>query len=398
LIISRMGKVSSITGIRPGLTEITVMVDGREERAINYDHLTGPVVAGDLVKLNTTAVSMNLGTGGYHFVMAVEGKNGPDPPREGHIMKLRYTPSQVKVHSVEEEDYPGSYNSAQGLEGTPVVVGTLHSMVAPITAAIKHFTGPAAKIVYLMTDGAALPIWLSRLIHELKLKRLVDETVTCGHAFGGDHEAINVYSGLLWARASGADAIVVSMGPGIVGSASQFGHTALEQGEIVNAVNILGGRAIAVPRISFADPRPRHFGLSHHTGTALGRVALTPCVVPIPLMKGRKKTFIYSQMKESGIFGRHKIVEVDSRSYKELLDSYGLAVTTMGRSLGEDPEFFETAWAAGIYAAGLLQPGVDELPDGAKSRVPPEDRKKIGYLSSEKDSVFCTEHSHHTAP
>jgi len=401
LIISRLGRVSSIIDKRPGVTEIKVLVEGKEEKAINYDLLTGTVAAGDLVKLNTTAIELNLGTGGYHFVMSVEGKKGPDPPREGHIMKLRYTPSQVKVLSVEEEDHPDrySYNSTRSLKGTPVVVGTLHSMVAPVTAAVKYSASPGTRVVYLMTDGAALPIWLSRQIHQLKLKGLVDETVTCGHSFGGDHEAINIYSGLLWARASGADVIVISMGPGIVGSASQFGHTALEQGEIVNAVNILGGRAIAVPRISFADPRPRHFGLSHHTRTALGSVALTPCVIPLPVMKGRKKSCIYSQMKESGFFERHRIVEVDTGNFKKLLDSFKLEVTTMGRSPVEDPEFFETAWAAGIYASGLLQPGVDELPDGAVNQtVSPEESNKFGHLSAEKESLISTNQSHNVTP
>lgn len=358
MIRFRRGRVSAVTGSWPGVTEIAVDTGGREERALNYDGLTGPVESGDLVLLNTTAVSLGLGTGGCHFVAAVEGKCPPDPAGGGHIMKVRYTPFQVKVHSVEEDDHPGNskYRSLGGLGGMPVAVATLHSMVAPVAAAIKHSAGRGARVFYLMTDGAALPIWISRLVQELRARTLLDATVTCGHAFGGDYEAVNVYSGLIWARAAGADAAVVAMGPGIVGSSSEFGHTALEQGEIVNAVNVLGGRAVGVPRISFADPRERHRGLSHHTRTALGKVALSGCTVPVPALAGEERALVLRQLEESGISSRHRVVEVDAGVVPEILALYGLSVTTMGRTPREDPVFFQAAGAAGLYLAGLLKP------------------------------------------
>ncbi|MFZ5652268.1 MAG: DUF3866 family protein [Bacillota bacterium] len=403
MIACSFGRVLSIVEQRPGITEILVDIDGCAGRAVNYDGITGPVEAGDTVRLNTTAVWKKLGTGGYHFVMAVEQKKPPDPTEKGHIMKLRYTPFQVKVHSVEEEDHPGNqiYRSLKSLGKMPVVVGTLHSMTAPAAAAIKYLAGPGIKLFYLMTDGAALPIYLSRLVHGLKAGGLIDGTVTCGHAFGGDFEAINVYSGLIWARAAGADAAIVSMGPGIVGSASEFGHTALEQGEIVNAVNILGGRAIAIPRVSFADARRRHFGLSHHTRTALGKVALTGCTVPIPVLKGGKRSVLHSQLKESGIWERHRVVEVDTGRIGCIMGSFGLKVTTMGRSCREDPEFFDTAGAAGIYAAGLLQAGSDETPHraGAETcRLRPEKTDKVRNGAGEKEAFVSKKQSHFNSP
>ncbi|MHB8155975.1 MAG: DUF3866 family protein [Desulfocucumaceae bacterium] len=365
------GVVTSIIGIRPGLTEIMVNINGKEEKALNYNSITGNVVTGNRVILNTTAVSKNLGTGGYHFVMAVIDNNECQAQTEGHIMKLRYSPLQIKVLSVEEKEHPQNnlYKKVKDLEGLPVVVGTLHSMLAPVAAAIKHKSGAGIKIAYLMTDGAALPIWLSSLAHELKMKRLVDETITCGHAFGGDYEAINVYSGLIWAKANGADVVIAAMGPGIVGSSSEFGHTALEQGQIVNAVNVLGGRAVAVPRISMADARERHRGLSHHTATALGKVALSRCAIPVPAWSGGVKALIYKQLKESGIFYKHNIVETDADSFEEIMDYYGLSVTTMGRTVKDDPEFFRTACAAGIYVSGLLQPGFNETGQSGPSPV-----------------------------
>ncbi len=367
MILFRRGEVSAVCGKKLGLTEIKVKINGSEEMAVNYPALTGPVEAGDRVILNTTAATMGLGTGGFHFVAAVEGKEPAAPAPGGHIMKLRYTPFQVKVMAVEEEVHPGNgiYRSVEDLGGMPVVAGSLHSMLAPVAAAVKYVAGDGVKLFYLMTDGAALPIWFSRTVRELEEKSLIDATITCGHAFGGDFEAINVYSGLLWARAAGAHAVVASMGPGITGSGTEFGHTGIEQGEIINAVNILGGGAVGVIRASFADHRGRHRGISHHSRTALGKVALAGCTVPVPVWKGEKKKLIFSQLKESGIAARHRVVEVDTAMLPAIMESFGLNVTTMGRSLSDDPDFFHAAGAAGIYTAGLLNAGIAMNPGPA---------------------------------
>ncbi|MFZ5644089.1 MAG: DUF3866 family protein [Bacillota bacterium] len=365
MIERRAGVVSSILERRPGATEISVSVDGRDEKALNYDFLTGSVDVGDRVLLNTTAVTKNLGTGGYHFVIAVNENKEEKANKSGHIIKMRYTPFQINVLSIEEDSHPENavYRSVSELGGTPVVAGSLHSMIAPIAAAVKYTAGFGIKVAYLMTDGAALPIWLSKLVHGLKNKKLIDFTITCGHAFGGDYEAVNVYSGLLCARVKGADVIIASMGPGIVGTSTEYGNTALEQGEIINAVNVLGGYAIAIPRISFADSRSRHYGLSHHTRTALGKVALSSCTVVLPFLCSSKKTIIDQQLNESGILKKHKIVELDTKMLEKVMDYYKISVTTMGRSIKEDPDFFHTSFASGIYAGRLLKSGFHKTSD-----------------------------------
>ncbi|HEV2896074.1 MAG TPA: DUF3866 family protein, partial [Actinomycetota bacterium] len=105
MIRIRNGRVTGVGARRPGATELRVAVDEEagEVDAISYDQLTGPVAAGDRVVLNTTAVALGLGTGGFHVVMARLG--GPvDAPGPGHVIKARYTPSQVRVLAVEEED------------------------------------------------------------------------------------------------------------------------------------------------------------------------------------------------------------------------------------------------------------------------------------------------------
>ncbi len=221
----------------------------------------------------------------------------PEPVEEtaveeaGHIVKARYTPVQHTVLSVEEEDSPHrtAIDSFESLAGMPVVIGQLHSQLAPAAAAIKRSSAHRARVAYIMTDTAALPLAFSRLAAELREKGLIDCTITAGQAFGGEMEAVNVYTALIAARqAAAADAVVICPGPGHVGTGTRFGFSAIEQGEIVNAVNLLGGSAIAIARISYADPRPRHQGLSHHTLTALGLVAMTKCTLALPMIDQMK--------------------------------------------------------------------------------------------------------------
>lgn len=367
MIRIRAGRVKNLCGTRSGLTELEVDVEGKIEMAINYDRLTGPVQPGDEVSLNTTGVYKQLGTGGFHFVMANLSGCRKDITEAGHIMKLRYTPGQLKVLSVEETEHPQNhlYRSTRSLNKMPVIVGSLHSMLGPAAAVIARLTGGRVRVVYMMTDGAALPLDFSRLVIELKEKGLLAATVTCDHAFGGDYEAINVYSGLLAARgAAGADIVIAAMGPGIVGTSSEFGHTGLEQGELVNAVNILGGCPVAIPRLSFADQRERHRGISHHTRTALGRIALSPCVIPLPQMDPGREEFINQQLVDSGLASRHRVVFLDAAMTWDALREYSLTVTTMGRTGEQDPEFFLAAGAAGIYAVSLLSKSETRQEDG----------------------------------
>lgn len=89
---------------RPGIRAFSVEVAGREEKCILYPDLTGEVQPGDTVLLNTSAVSLGLGSGGYHYIIANLNGQTKSMQAGGHIMKLRYTPMQVKVLSVEEEE------------------------------------------------------------------------------------------------------------------------------------------------------------------------------------------------------------------------------------------------------------------------------------------------------
>lgn len=353
MIRVRQGIVTEVLKSSRGVTEIMVEVEGRTEKAINYDFMTGPVRTGDNISLNTTAVHKKLGSGGYHFVMANFNVRETEAEEMGHIIKLRYTPSQVKCFPVEEELNPhrAKIEDFQSLKKTPVIVGSLHSMVAPAAAGIKAGSEGQLRVAYIMTDGAALPIQMSNIVAELKEKGLLDATVTVGHAFGGDLEAINIYTGIIAAKeAVRADVIIVTMGPGIAGTGTKLGFTGIEQGEIINAVNILGGKAIAVPRISFADPRERHTGLSHHTLTVLSRIAITPSLVVLPKMDPIKENYVNKQLLKAGINFDHQVVTEDGDPALKYLIEKNIVVTTMGRTMSQDREFFLAAGAAGITA------------------------------------------------
>jgi hypothetical protein len=92
------------------------------------------------------------------------------------------------------------------------------------------------KAAYVMTDGAALPMQFSQAVNWLKEQGIIHGTVTVGHAFGGELEAVNIYSGLLAAyEAFHPDVIIVTMGPGIVGTGTKWGFTGVEQGMVLNA-------------------------------------------------------------------------------------------------------------------------------------------------------------------
>ena len=98
---------------------------------------------------------------------------------------------------------------------------------------------------------------------------------------------MNVPSALCLARHRGADAVVVAMGPGGVGTGSELGFGALEVGAVLDAVAWLGGTPIACLRYSTADPRPRHQVVSHHSVTALGRATHADPAWPRKVLTGR---------------------------------------------------------------------------------------------------------------
>jgi len=320
--------VTAVRAEREGLQKVEV--DG--EPAYVLTQLTGPVAVGDRVVVNTTAVDLGLGTGGWHFVHWNLERESWSRAGPGRVMKLRYTSLQLDTGAAEED---GAFEAPVDLGGAPVVACTLHSQVACVATAFDRVR-PGRRLVYVMTDSAALPLALSDLVAELRGRGLLAATVTCGQAFGGDHEAVALASALEVAVAvAGAEAVVVGPGPGVVGTGNRLGFSGMEVGAVVDVTARLGGAAVVAVRYSDADRRPRHRGISHHTRTALA-MAGHRAMVPIPV-------------GEPAPHGLGQVVEVDVPGDLD----YG-ATTTMGRGPSDDPGFFAYAAAAGVLAAQLL--------------------------------------------
>ena len=351
MLSRKIGEVVEIKKQNGQLDDIRVEINGEIFRAYNYPKMTGEVKVGDKVLLNTTAVELSLGTGGYHYVISNLDNMEADLEGQGHIMKLRYTPMQVRVDSVEDHEskYHDVFEEFETLNGMPVVVGTLHSMLTPFAATYKRLN-PNKKLVYIMTDGAALPIYFSMNAATLKDKGLIDSTITFGNAFGGDYECINIYTALITAKEiAKADAVFISMGPGIAGTGTKYGFTGIEQGPILDAISKLGGRPIAIPRISFADMRDRHNGISHHSITIFDEIVNVEVEIPITIYSEEKDSVIKNQIKENNLDKKHKIEYIENNRTKDDIDSYGLKVKSMGRNYEQDSEFFDSASSAAIY-------------------------------------------------
>jgi len=343
----RTGVVVALRDDRAGLQKVDVEVDDGAARAYVLTQLTGPVAVGDTVVLNTTAVDLGLGTGGWHFVHWNLARGEWVEPGPGHIMKIRYTSLQADVGSTEEHlDRQTAARTA--VDGLPVVATPLHSQVPGVAVGIRSVR-PDARIAYVMTDGAALPLAMSDLVATLRDRGLVDTTITCGHAFGGDHEAVNVYSALMVARhVAGADVAVVAMGPGIVGTDSALGFTGIEVGTVLDATVGLGGRPVACLRASGVEGRDRHRGLSHHTATTLTVGTRSRVVVPVPAVGGAAEDALRDDLDRTGIADRHDVVRVPVPDVLAAFAAHDLRVTSMGRPAADDPVLFQCAAAAGV--------------------------------------------------
>lgn len=347
----RRGRIVAVRAARRGAVELDVDVDGERAPALAYLDLTGPIAEGDLVILNTTAVALRLGTGGSHLVVAVEGAEGTELSHGGRVMKARYTPLQAAVTSV-EETHRDLLEASRGLLGTPVVAAPLHSMLAPIAAGAK--ASAKARVAYVMTDDAALPGVFSRLVPRLREAGLLDGFITCGQAFGGDLEAVTIWTALLAAKeVLGAEVIVVADGPGNLGTDTKWGVSALASGHALNAAEALGGRPVAALRISFADPRERHRLVSHHSLTILGEVCTVRANVAVPALEEPERTAVWDVLRARKLEEKHQLVEADGRPALGELERRGVEVGSMGRTPADDPVFFLAAGAAGVLAGRM---------------------------------------------
>jgi Protein of unknown function (DUF3866) len=326
MLTLRRGVVTAVTSRDEGIARIEV--DGAA--CVAYPNLTGPVALGDEVLVNVQARELDLGSGGFDVLYA-NLTRGLDLPaeREAHVMKLPYLPGQLAVRHAEEDAPLG-----ERLGGLPVVCCSLHSQVAPVCAGL----GAGRRVAYVQVAGGALSVSLSDSVRALAERAYLVRTVAVGACVDGDVACVSPASALLWAAAQECDAVVCAIGPGIVGTASSFGHGGIAVAEAANTASALEGVPIVAVRASEADPRERHQGVSHHTRAALA-LCLGEVVVPWP---AGWEAPAWLDARE----------EVEVRGWAEACA--GLPLSHMGRGPEEDPLFFAAAFAAGRAAAARI--------------------------------------------
>lgn len=327
---------------------LTVEVAGEPRRAWADEVLLGEMREGDEVVVNVAALDLGLGSGGFD-VVHVNLTRGLDSAGETgeHVMKLNYTSLQ---HSIVPAEIPwrlmdpmGAKVTAKGSERSmPVLVLPLHGHLAPAAWAAAQAT-PGLKVGYVQTGGGALPGSLSRDVAQLRERGLICDHIAAAPAYGAEHEALSV-AGALDAAANELswDAAIVGPGPGIIGSETRFGHGGMAALDSAHAALALGLPTLLSPRLSSADPRKRHRGVSHHTLTVVAML-LAPVTIPIPADRPE----IAEELSTASPQNRIVEASVSSDAYA----SAGLPSKTMGRSIEEDPLFFAAPLAAGHWLA-----------------------------------------------
>jgi hypothetical protein len=317
-----------------GEQPVTVEVAGVERRAICDVGLVGACEPGDDVVVNTAAVDLGLGSGGFDVVHCnlTRGMGGEGVPG-AHVMKLNYTSLQHAVHPVEGAELHVPL-------GRPAGVFGLHGQLAPLVWAFHQAAAPGTRLAYVQTAGGALPGSHSRVVARLREEGRLAAHLTAGPAFGGaDGEAVTTPGAIHHALADlGCDAVLCGPGPGILGSASALGHGGMVALDTTHAALALGCPVVLCARMSSGDSRARHQGLSHHTRTVL-ELLLAPVTVALPV--GEPAHVVEAAGHE------HRELPADLQGYRDS----GLPATTMGRSIDEDPLFFAAALVSGTVLA-----------------------------------------------
>jgi hypothetical protein len=351
--------------------ELAISVDGERRPAIADVGLLGASQVGDELIVNVQARDLGLGSGGFDIVhvnltrgLSYDGAPG------AHVMKLNYTGLQHAVQPLEDQQLQLPLDK-------PVAVLALHGQLAAVAWAFAQ-ANPDATLGFVQTPGGALPGGHSRVVRMLRERGLLGGHVTAGAAYGGEGETVTTAGALHHGLCTlGWDAAVCGPGPGIVGSSSPLGHGGMHALDSAHTALALGAPTLVVARMSAADPRPRHRGISHHTLTVLD-LLLEPVTVALPAgirspvgadLRARLGSVLRSSSPSSSSerarpqleldvdrparMARHdwRRAPVDMPAYLQS----GLPAETMGRVLLEDPLFFGAALAGGTVLAELCE-------------------------------------------
>ena len=330
--ILRHARIISVIRDGPDATKLDLEVlegplRGRLISGLLYGEHVHPPETGETVTANTVGLEMGLGTGGVAPVLPMASDaDSAAPENENHFVKLPYTALQFPVSPVAQ---------AENLDRVPLIVLPLHSHLAPACCAIADLW-PGSRVSFVWQEGGALPVAFSDTVRDLKEKSLLHTVVSSGNCFGGDLESPNIYGGLLTAAAV-SDVVVAGIGPGVIGTGTKHGHGGMSAALALNAACSLGADPVLAPRISAADKRSRHRGISHHTKTAL-EATLGGCRVAYPES---------ADLSTEELPKRHSHIRV-AYGAGGLEDRFGVTFRSMGRSYAEDSIFFDAAAAAAL--------------------------------------------------
>ena len=312
---------------------VVVEVAGVRRPAIADVGLVGACAMGDDVVVNTAAVDLALGSGGFDVVHVNLTRGLDGAGVEGaHVMKLNYSSLQHAVLPVEGEELRLPLDRPVGVFG-------LHGQLAPIAWAFARARGGRGglRLGYVQTAGGALPGGHSQVVRELRERGLLAGHITAAPTYGGEQEAITTAGAIHHGIAErGWDAVVCGPGPGILGSASALGHGGMTVLDSAHAAAALGCPVVVCARMSATDERRRHRGLSHHTITVLSLLLA-------------RVTVAFPAGDAAAIPGDHVVRElpVDLAGYM----ASSLPARSMGR---DDPLFFAAALACGSALAETL--------------------------------------------
>jgi hypothetical protein len=333
------GRLKLRRGVVVSAQPLEVEVAGERRRAWADEVLLGEMHAGDEVIVNTAALDLGLGSGGFD-VVHVNLTRGLEGGSEtgAHVMKLNYSSLQHPIEPVERKD------SNPRPSACPCLVLPLHGHLAPAAWAACE-ASPDLKVGYVQTGGGALPGSFSRDVTQMRERGLLAGHITAAPAYGGEHEALSPV-GALDAAASdlGWDAILIGPGPGIIGSETTYGHGGMSALDNAHAALSLNLPTLISPRLSSSDPRERHRALSHHTHSVL-QLLLARVDVAIP----ENEPELAATLEGT----KHRVHQLPAD-----LDGYAAATlptTTMGRSLQDDPLFFAAPLSAGTHLARVAR-------------------------------------------
>ncbi len=368
-------------------------VDAVSRPAIADVALVGRAEVGDELVVNVQARDLGLGSGGFdivHVNLSRGLSRGEDWEPTGRPPER----DEAQLHEPPAHRRAGRGAAAAGLPvgplEQPVAVLALHGQLAAVAWAFAQAL-PQGRLGYVQTEGGALPGGHSRTVRSLRERGLLAGHLTAGATFGGEGEAITTIGALHHGlRDLGWDAALCGPGPGIVGSSSPLGHGGMSALDSAHAALALGCGTLIVARMSSADPRARHRGISHHTLTVLD-LLLEPVTVALPAgmrspvgadlragprrdlrwgVAGRPSETVGARGRRRAAGAHHppRLAPGDGRSPG--LRRRGLPAETMGRGLTEDPLFFGAALAAGRTLAELAG-DLDRGEDGADEAEQP---------------------------